>query len=210
MSKTEFPIFISKTALLVGFSISVSASIKFPICQAHTLGIIFHASHTLSQQILALLLRKYTQYVFNLFLPLLLLPPVSNHHYLLPEIWQVSFAGLFLQSFSFIACYQRWKMSFTVFSSIFHFLIFIVFFLHYHLVPLYPLISGNHHTVVCVHESFFFLAQSLHPLSNFPTQLSSALLWVWPIFLASAVCSLDSTYEWNQTVFVFLWLAYFT
>ena len=138
MSKTEFLIFISKTALLVGFSISVSASIKFPVCQAHTLGIIFHASHTLSQQILALLLRKYTQYVFNLFLPLLLLPPVSNHHYLLPEIWQVSFAGLFLQSFSFIACYQRWKMSFTVFSSIFSFFNLYCIFFALSLSPLIP------------------------------------------------------------------------
>ena len=49
-------------------------------------------------------------------------------------------------------------------------LIFIVFF---HLVfsPLMPLPPSNHHTVAHVHESFFFFAQSLHPLTSLPQDI---------------------------------------
>ena len=43
---------------------------------------------------------------------------------------------------------------------------FLLYFFHYHLVPLFPTPPSSHHTVVHVHESFFLFAQSLHPLTS--------------------------------------------
>ena len=44
---------------------------------------------------------------------------------------------------------------------------FYCIFLHYHLTPLHsPLLHCSHHIVVCVHESFFFFAAPLHPLTS--------------------------------------------
>lgn len=57
--------------------------IIFSVCQGQTFGIIFHTSHTLSPQILASLLRKYSQYAFNLFSLPSLPPPVPSHPYFL-------------------------------------------------------------------------------------------------------------------------------
>ena len=86
---------------------------------------------------------------------------------------------------------------------------FIVFFP----LPFISLISpsptptpSNHHTLV--HESFFLFAQSLHLLPSPPLSCHPALYESVFILLVSSVCSLDSTYEWNDMVFVFLWLAY--
>ena len=45
-------------------------------------------------------------------------------------------------------------------------LIFIIIFLHYLLVPLYPPPPSSHHTEVHVHECFFLFAQFLHPLAS--------------------------------------------
>ena len=41
-------------------------------------------------------------------------------------------------------------------------------FFSYHLVPLCPPLPSSHHTVIHVHESFFFFVQSLHPLTSLP------------------------------------------
>ena len=59
--------------------------------------------------------------------------------------------------------------------SFFLIVYFLLYFSHCHLSLLYPLLpptpapnTHNHHTVVCVHESFFFLAPSLHPQPTHP------------------------------------------
>ena len=82
----------------------------------------------------------------------------------------------------------------------------IVFF-HYHLALLYIPPLCSHHTVVHVHESLFlFFALSLHPLSS-PRLIAVSLLSIYEsvsILLDSSVCSLDSTYEGNHVVCVFL------
>ena len=41
-------------------------------------------------------------------------------------------------------------------------------------------------------------------------QITMISLVCLSLLLISSVSSLDSTNEWNHTVFVFLWLAYFT
>ena len=54
-------------------------------------------------------------------------------------------------------------------------LIFIVLFFHYHLVPLDPPPLNRHCTVVCVHESFFLFAHSVHRLTSPTTSCQPAL-----------------------------------
>ena len=81
-------------------------------------------------------------------------------------------------------------------------------------LPFIPFIRpspSNYHSVVHVHESFFLFAQSFHPLMTPPLAVCLfSLCESVPIFLVSSVCSLDSTYECNHMLFVFLWLFYFT
>ena len=91
-------------------------------------------------------------------------------------------------------------------------LIFIAFFSHYQWVSLYPPVPSNHHTVGHVQESFFFFVQPLH-LLTYPLPTSCHLLSIYEsvsVLPVRSVCSLDSTYKWNQMVFVFFWLAYLT
>ena len=58
---------------------------------------------------------------------------------------------------------------------------------------------------------FTFLTQLPNPPPLWQLSVCSLYLWVYFYFdCYSLLCSLDSTYEWNHTVFVFLWLAYFT
>ena len=53
--------------------------------------------------------------------------------------------------------------------------LFLLYFFHYHLVPLYPHPPCIYHTVVHVHESFFLSAPPLYPL-NSPLPLAIILL----------------------------------
>ena len=80
-------------------------------------------------------------------------------------------------------------------------------------VPSFPSPSPhNHHTVVYVHEfflPFFFFDQSIHPLSSPHPLTDVSLFCIYEsvsILLVTSFWSLDSTYEWNHTVVVFLWL----
>ena len=69
------------------------------------------------------------------------------------------------------------------------------YFLHYILLPLYPLPFSNHHTVVHQPESFLPFAHSLHPLSS-PSLTSYHLLSICEsvsVFLIILMCSMDST-----------------
>ena len=83
---------------------------------------------------------------------------------------------------------------------------FYCIFFHYHLVPLYhPPRSPQ-----CCPRPWV-----LYPFCSIPPPLSLAgvLLSIHEsvsILLVTSVCSLDSTYERNQMVLVFLWVAYFT
>ena len=95
-----------------------------------------------------------------------------------------------------------------------HFLMFFIFTVFFPLLfsPLIlsPTLPCNHQPVIHVHESFFPLAWSLPPL---PPAIAAILLSIYEsvsMLHVSSVCSLDSTYEWNHIVLVFLWLAYFT
>ena len=83
---------------------------------------------------------------------------------------------------------------------------FFFFFLISSLLPFFPLSfsplipppTSNHHTVVHVHESFFFLLGPSTP--NLPAPLTGILLPIYEsvsVLLISSVCSLDSTQEWN-------------
>ena len=91
-------------------------------------------------------------------------------------------------------------------TTSFYFILFIYFysvFFHYHLVPLY--------CCPCPWVLFPF-CWILPPSKLSPTHNSCHLALYGPvsILLVSSVCSLDSIYEWNHMLFVFLWLAYFT
>ena len=94
------------------------------------------------------------------------------------------------------------------FLKIVYFLLYIV---HYYLTPLYPA-SPKIITLFFVSMSpFSFSAQCLH--SQHPSSRAVSLFSIYEsvsVLLVSSVCSLDTTYVWNQMVFVFLWLAYFT
>ena len=81
--------------------------------------------------------------------------------------------------FFFCLCIYFYPHLRTIFIAFYLFLSFIVFFLHYHLTPLYsPLPHCSHHIVVCVHESFFFFAAPLHPLTSCHSCQSALCLWV--------------------------------
>ena len=86
-----------------------------------------------------------------------------------------------------------------------------IFYCVFFLLPFRPLIPpppSNHHTVV--HETFLLFTQFLHSLTSPSHCCHPALhLWVCLLFFLFSF-SLDSTYEWEHMVFVFLWLAYFT
>ena len=56
---------------------------------------------------------------------------------------------------------------------------------------------------------FFLFPLSSTPYPLLPPNSCHPALWVC-LYFPSSVCSLDSTYEWNCMVFVFLWLASFT
>ena len=63
---------------------------------------------------------------------------------------------------------------------------------------------------VSVGHAYMFFGQSRHLLwSSPPTPLSSDRCPSVSILSVSLFCSLDSTYEWNHMVFVFLRQAYF-
>ena len=76
----------------------------------------------------------------------------------------------------------------------------------------HPFPSGNHHTIVYVHEFlgfFFFLlnpftffTQSPKPLSLWQLSVCTLYLWVYFYFI-SLFCSLDYTYQWDHTVLSF-------
>ena len=75
-----------------------------------------------------------------------------------------------------------------------------------HLPPL-----GNDHMVVHIHE--FFLSFFLSPSTAHHPPIAASLLSAYgsvSILLIGPFCSLDSTYEWNDMIIVFLWIAYFT
>ena len=109
--------------------------------------------------------------------------------------------------------YQLRLFSLMFFSSFFSFyflnLIFIVFF-YYHLVTIYPKPLAIP-TLLSMSWVLFHFTSIPPPPNHSPT--SYHLLSIYesiPIFIVSSVYSLDSIYEWNHMVFVFLWLAYFT
>ena len=88
-------------------------------------------------------------------------------------------------SFSCISLYRT--------SQILHLFIFLCFFFHYHLVPLYPIAPSNH-PVVHAHESFYLFVPSLYSLTSPPPQLSPCSPSMrLPVLLVSSVYSLDST-----------------
>ena len=97
------------------------------------------------------------------------------------------------------------SVRFSFFVLIF---IFIAFF-PLSFSPLMPPPHNNHHIVAMSMSPFSFL---LNPSTSYAPHLTyhPALYESVPIFLISSVCLLDSTYERNYMVFVFLWLAYFT
>ena len=80
--------------------------------------------------------------------------------------------------------------------------------------PLAPLPGPSPHCCLwlCVCACMFFgqsLPVSPHLLpseicQSVPCSYASGFIWFITLF-----CSLDSTYEWDHMVFVFLWLAYF-
>ena len=93
----------------------------------------------------------------------------------------------------------------------------LLYFFHYHLSSLcfLPLLDPNNpHTVVRVQEFVFFCCLMLPPSNSTLPELSTCCLYLWVCLSVawkfSSVCSLDSKYEWDQRVFVFLWMAYFT
>ena len=92
--------------------------------------------------------------------------------------------------------------------------LFIVFFheylsllCHLHLPPA----PASPHCCLCpwVFSLFFFSAWLLHPCSHAALKLSACCLSVSvSILLVNSVCLLDSTYEWNHVVIVFLFTGY--
>ena len=158
----------------------------------------------------------------------------------LPRFWQFSkitfvdftntwiFSHICNFTFKIFYCLLGWHWliilyRFQTYNSIIHHL-YIVLYVHHPkssllpspFIPLYPLLflptplpSGNHRTVVWVYKGFFLLSPS--PFSPSPLKLTVCSLYLWTCFyFVSLFCSLNSTYQWNHMVFVFLWLAYFT
>ena len=94
-------------------------------------------------------------------------------------------------------------------------------FFCYHLYTLYPLLPPSSPFPLVITRTlsvsmvFFFLI--LSPSSPSPTPLPSdscqsilSISVAVCILFICLICSLDSTYNWNHMVFVFLWVAYFT
>ena len=130
-----------------------------------------------------------------------------------PNCWEVSpwsehISGLQVWFESGHLCKQPINVSLSFFL-IFLNLIFIIFFP----LPFSPLMSPSpisHHIIVLVRLISFLLNASTHWT---PHPTSCQLLLIYEsvsVLLVSSICSLDSMYEWNHMVFVFLWLAYFT
>ena len=150
------------------------------------------------------------------------LPPPSLHLILKQRIqakkWpKISFLTPEAPQFrirKYVTCLSRFHGPTFFFLLLFYFICYLIFIVIFPLPfsPLIPLSHHNYHTVVHVPESFFLFAQSFHLFTS-PRPLAVILLSIYgsvPIFLVSSICSLDSTYDWDHTVFVFLWLAYFT
>ena len=100
--------------------------------------------------------------------------------------------------------------SYSLCSSFFIVFFPITIYPPYILFHLHPLPSPLQLPIVVhAHEFFFFFARSFFPQPHPHSRAISLLSESVSIFLVSSVCPLDSTYEWNHMVFVFLWLAYF-
>ena len=101
---------------------------------------------------------------------------------------------------------RKWISDCAIFNFVFYF--YCVFPLPF--ILLIPLPLPTITTLLSMSlTSFFLFAPSLYHLNPQSCHLLSVYEPV-SILLVSSVCSLDSTYEWNYKVFVFLWLAYFT
>ena len=82
--------------------------------------------------------------------------------------------------------------------------IFIVFFF-YHLIPLCPSHPCNHHhTVVHVHESFFYFAWFLHPVTTPPRAIS-----LLSICESSLFCLLVQFVHWIPRMSEIIWYVSF-
>ena len=71
----------------------------------------------------------------------------------------------------------------------------------------HPSLPSNHHTVVHIHEFFLSFFPSIPLPASIPSPRVISLLSIYEsvsILLISSVCLLDSTYEGNHMVFVFL------
>ena len=83
---------------------------------------------------------------------------------------------------------------------------FLLYFFHYHLVPLYPAAVTTLLSMSMCPFSFLLHPSTLYaPLAVICSPSESV-----SVLFVSLVCSLDSTCRWNHMVLVFLWLAYFT
>ena len=159
---------------------------------------------------LALLLRIWFALAF----------PHSNavliHYQWLPLHFSLSFIH-----YQFQWSKHPWKSSPLSVASflldVFFFFLFLLFFkfnlyciFYYHLVTIYPKPLAIP-TLLSMSWVLFHFTSIPPPPNHSPT--SYHLLSIYesiPIFIVSSVYSLDSIYEWNHMVFVFLWLAYFT
>ena len=116
-----------------------------------------------------------------------------------------------LSFFSWLKCNLFFFSLFFSFILFFYHIIFIIFFP----LPFSPLIppSPQQSPLCCLRPWVLFPFCSIPPYPKFPTPPSCHLLSIYEsisVLLVSSVCLLDSKYEWNHMVFVFLWLAYFT
>ena len=87
-----------------------------------------------------------------------------------------------------------------------------LFLLYFFPLPFSSIIPHSHPAVTTLLSMPMSPFCSIPPPSNLSAPLSGHPLLYQPvsILLVSSVCSFDSTYEWNQMIFVFLWLPYFT
>ena len=124
-------------------------------------------------------------------------------------IWFLAFFWLILLSMTFS------RSMHVVTNGVFHLfflftLLFIPLFFPITVIPPLTPSPCSLHTVVHDHGSFFLFTGS-HPHQITPRRAVS-LFFISKsvsVLLLSSVCSLNSTCEWNDMVFVFLWLFYF-
>ena len=118
---------------------------------------------------------------------------------------------MFIESFIYRQSLLFWVAS--MLQEIFYLFIF----LSLPFIPLIPSPLGNHYSVVCIHKSFSFSAQSLHPITHPVAELSSCSLsdilkWIFTDWwrerlLLLGFFSVSNNYKINLKIF-FLFISF--